>query len=39
MTIVMRNLLEKYFCWHKSGSAFDQSRFFDSKSMYSKAAE
>jgi len=39
MTIVMRNLLEKYFGWHKSGNAFDQRRFFDSESLYSKTAE
>jgi len=38
MTIIMHNFLEKYFGGHKSGKAFDQRRFFDSESMYSKAA-
>jgi len=34
----MRNFLEKYFGWYKSGKAFDQRRFFDSESLYLKAA-
>lgn len=38
MTIVMRNFLKKFYGWYKSGKAFDQRRFFDSESLYLKAA-
>ena len=38
MTIVMRNFLKKFYGWYQSGKAFDQKRFFNSESRYSKAA-
>jgi hypothetical protein len=38
MTIVMRNFLKKFYGWYQSGKAFDQKRFFDSKSLCLKAA-
>ena len=38
MTIVMRNFLKKFYGWYKSGRAFDEKRFFDSESLYLKAA-
>ncbi len=38
MTIVMRNFLKKFYGWYKSGKAFDEKRFFDSESLYLKAA-
>ncbi|MCK5507261.1 MAG: transposase, partial [Desulfobacterales bacterium] len=38
MTIIMRNFLKKFYGWYKSGKAFDEKRFFDSESLYLKAA-
>jgi len=38
MTIVMRNFLKKFYGWYKSGNAFNQKRFFNSESLYLKAA-
>jgi len=38
MTIIMRNFLKKFYGWYQSGKAFDQKRFFNSESRYSKAA-
>ena len=38
MTIVMRNFLKKFYGWYKSGNTFNQKRFFNSESLYLKAA-
>ena len=39
MTIVARQLLKKIFGWSRSGEAFDEKRFFTSKSRYVKLAD
>jgi transposase len=38
MTVVSRHFLRKFYGWYKSGSAFDEKRFFMCEAEYLKAA-
>lgn len=39
MTVIARHMLRKLYGWYRSGEAFDEQRFFISKSRYKKIAE